>query len=68
MSTNTKKPAQKFAVLISHGQRRWFADNIFDNYDRACGYAAEYLEPARARRLADWRGKFSRSIRAHVST
>ena len=51
MSADTKKPAQKFAVLISHGRRRWFADNIFDDPVLACGCAGEYLNAAKAQRL-----------------
>lgn len=57
MSTNTKKPAQKFAVLISHGRRRWFADEIFDNPVRACGCAGEYLAAAEAHLLAGVRAE-----------
>ena len=57
MSTNTKKPAQKFAVLISHGRRRWFADNILDDPVSACGCAGEYLNAAEAQRFVGLRAE-----------
>ena len=54
MSTNTKKPAQKFAVLISHERRHWFVDKIFDDPVLACGCVGENLAAAEAMHFVGW--------------